>query len=181
MPTQTLNKREATTLLIDAQQQHEKLAAEFSKLQSHLSRLQPGSEEFTVAAHRAADMRTRLQGLTEKIQSLHEQATSEAERQAAADRRAAAEAAQAAAEQQGYQDMARIEESIAKINASSDALAAAIAEYESLRPERERLVKLGWLKFDSLNRSIPAIVRLIPYLQRRGSIARLMRRSEARV
>ncbi|MBW4486028.1 MAG: hypothetical protein KME14_26185 [Tildeniella torsiva UHER 1998/13D] len=181
MSTTTLNRREAHTLLVDAQQQHAKLAQQFSELQTRLTRIEPGSEEFTVAAHKAADLKGQLQQLTTKIQGLEQQATTEAERQSAKARAEVAAAARAEAEAQGQRDLAKVEQLISAINAHSDGLASAIAEYEALSEERQRLGKLGWLRFDSQNRSARAMIDLAPCILRRGDVARLMRRSEAKL
>lgn len=178
MATQTLNRREANTLLVEAEAQHETLARQFSELQARLTRTEPGSEAFTVLAHQARDMKGQLQQLTAKIQGLEQQATTDAERKAKADREAEVAAARAEAESQGREDLSRIEALIATINSHSDGLAAAIAEYDSLTAERRRLIDLGWMKFDSQNRSARALIEAAPYILRWGDVARMVKRGE---
>ena len=178
MPTATLTKRAANTLLVDAQQQHEALARQFSELQGRLTRTEPGTEAFTVLAHKAADLKAQLQQLTDKIQGLEQQATTDAERKAAAERQAAAEAAQAAAEAQGERDLAKVNGLVDRINAASDELVAALTEYDGLTAQRQRLTALGWVIFDSQNRSTRVLTEGIPFVMRHGKIARLVKRSE---
>ncbi|MBD2106715.1 hypothetical protein [Nodosilinea sp. FACHB-13] len=179
MTTQALSKTAAQALLDDATRQHSQLARQFSELQSRLTKMEPGSDEFTVEAHKASYLKGQLQQLTSKIQQLTLAATTEAERQLAAERAAAAAAAQAELEAQAQRDLAKFEGLVETINAHSDGLAAAVTEFMALTQERGRVGKLGLLNIQDHGRSAHGLCAQIPHVLQFDNIARLQKRAES--
>lgn len=184
MPTQTLTRQAAQSLLDDATRQHSQLARKFSELQNRLTTLEPGTDAFTTEAHRAADLKSQLTALTAKIQELTLQATTEQERQAKADHAAAAAKAQAELEAQAAKDLAKVEQLIETINTASDVMAAAIAELAS--PSLwATLRQTGDLNFDGRNRSTQRLLWELPFVVRTrshiGPVARLQWRYESNI
>lgn len=176
MTTATLTQKSAIAALYDARQQHELVSKQFSELQSQLRESDPGSDEFTGLATRAASLKGKLQNLTSEIRELEPLAKTEKQRQQEAQEAAALAAAEL--EAQSTIDLDQAETLLKTINAASDTLALAIAELASL-DGWPRLGQTGKLRLDMLNRRPKTIAENLPYVSRQGGVARLQKRTEA--
>ncbi|MGG6242560.1 hypothetical protein ACQ4N7_28445 [Nodosilinea sp. AN01ver1] len=170
MATPTLTQQSAIAQLADAQQRHELLSVQFSRLQSQLSGAEVGTVEFTDAATRAATLKTKLTALTGEIRELEQAAKSE--QQTRKEQDAAAALAAAELERQLKQDEQDVDAAIARINNLSDQLDAALSNYfENCKSAKARLDAARMRRFSELAFDSRSDRGKLPWIQASAQVA----------
>jgi ABC-type transporter Mla subunit MlaD len=160
-----------------AERQQRLISEQLEQVSAELPNLTPGSPEHLEQSQLAAKLRSQLTQVEADVSRLFELCKSEAQRHKEAE--AQRQKAAAALDRQTDADLAKLQGLIQRINAASNELAEAIAEYADTVGERSRLAETHKLIVRDTNRRPRTIIGELPYVATGYGRASLQKRHEA--